>query len=238
MGSVEVDALGPARCEHARMAVLETAVAVRHNSTDDVVDVVLAILRDAGHQGQLHLADAEHQKYSRDDVCIGAQANGWVTVHPHYVVPADGLAIALTSRLGTVSSATSIYEDVFWTHDLVSHGLVLDRYVNLPGYFGSGEYGSDYKGDPGLVADTLGVDATSIARYFRQISMLRARLGFLRPPKAYSSDTFDLLDGWVITDLWRRLGIAWGADHPAARLPVGDRGTTALTEHLRRIRSA
>lgn len=220
------------------MSVLQTAVAVRHDSADDVVDVVLAVLRDAGRRVEVLPQDAEHGEDSHYDVCVGAQINGWVTVLPHYLVPADGLAIAMTSRLGTVSSATSIYEDVFWTHDLVSHGRVLDRFVNLPGYFGPGEYGSDHEGDAHLVADTLGVDPTWIAPYFRQISVRRARSRLLPPPKAHASDTFDLLNGWVTTDLWRRLGIAWDVNDLVARLPVGHDGNEALSEHVRALGSS
>ena len=220
------------------MSVLETAVAVRHGSAEDVVDVARAILRDAGARVEVLPDDARPEEDAHYDVRLGAEAGGWVTVHPHYLVPADGLAIALTSRLGTVSSATSIYEDVLWTHDLVSYGRVLDRYVNLPGYFGPGEYGTEHEGDPTLVADTLGVDQTLIAPYFRQISVRRARSQLLPPPKAHASDTFDLLNGWVITDLWRRLGIAWGLSSPTARLRLGHEDNVALSEHLRALSSS
>lgn len=220
------------------MSVLETAVAVRHASAEDVVDVVLAVFRDAGARVEVLHRDARPEEDSHYDVRVGAEAGGWVTVHPHYLVPPDGLAIALTSRLGTVSSATSIYEDVFWTHDLVAHGRVLDRYVNLPEYFGPAEYGRDFEGDPKLVAETLGVDRSWIAPYFRQISLRRARSRLLPPPKAHASDTFDLLNGWVITDLWRRLGIVWGWDDPLARIHVGDEENVALSEHLRALSSS
>lgn len=214
------------------MSLLLTAVAVRHDSADDVADVVLAVLRDAGRRVEALPPVAQRWEPTDCDIIVGAEAGGWVSVHPHYLVPADGLAMALTSRLGTVSSSTSIYEDVFWTHDLVSHGRILDRFVNLPGYFESDEYGREHEGNPHLVADTLGVDPAWIAPYFRQISLRRARSRLLPPPKAHPSDTFDLLNGWVITDLWGRLGIAWGLDHPVARIPLGDEANTALSRHL------
>ena len=127
---------------------------------------------------------------------------------------------------------------MLWTHDLVAHGQVLNRYVNLPGYFGPGEYGPEHEGDPGLVANVLGADRTVIAPYFQQVSLRRARSRVLPPPKAHPSDRFDLLDGWVITDLWRRVGITWGLDAPRARLRVGHDENLALNEHLRALPSS
>lgn len=215
------------------MGVLETAVAVRHDSADDVVDVVQAILRDAGRRAEVVAPDAGDSEDPRYDVRVGVPTRGWVTVHPHCVVPSDGLAVALTRRLATVASAVSIYEDVLWTHDLVAHGRVLDRFVNLPDYFGPGEYGPEHRGDPALVAATLGVDVAPIAPYFQQISVRRARSRLLRPPKAHDSDTYHLLDGWVVTELWERLGITWGGDSPAARVAAGHDGIDALSEHIR-----
>jgi hypothetical protein len=215
------------------VSLLLSAVAVRHRSADDVVDVVRAVARDAGVAVEVLPTAANPGEDLGNDWCVSAEAGGWVTVHPHYVVPPDGLAVALTSRLSTVSSATAVYETVLWTHDLVAHGRVLDRYVNLPSYFGPGEYGPEHEGNPELVADTLGVDRTVIAPYFRQVSWRRARSRLLPPPKAHATDTCDLLDGWVITDLWRRVGITWGLDAPGVRLRVGHDENLGLNEHLR-----
>jgi hypothetical protein len=239
MSFVEVGSAMSAVCEHPRVSVLLTAVAVRHGSADDVIEAMLGLFEDAaGVRVEQFAQGAQPEARYGYEVWVGAEANGWVTVHPHYLIPADGLAIALTRRLGTVSSATSIYEDVLWSHDLIARGQVLDRYVNLPGYFGPGEYGSDYDGDPDLVAETLGVEPSLIGPYFRQISVRRARSRLLPPPKAHASDRFDLLDGWVITDLWSRFGIEWGVNDPTAGLKVGSDENKALSEHLLTLTSS
>jgi hypothetical protein len=217
------------------VSVLQTAVAVRHGSADDVVDVVQAVLRDAGPRVEVLPAGAPLGEASPYDIGVGAQAGGWVTIHPHYLVPPDGLAIAVTRRLGTVASATSIYEDVFWTHDLVDRGKVLDRFVNLPEYFGPGEYGREFEGDPSLVAVTLGVDEVAISPYFRQFSARRAQSRLLPAPKAHAADRFDLLDGWVITDLWRRMGISWDVDRVVGRLRVDSEVNETLAQYLRTL---
>lgn len=158
-----------------------------------------------------------------------------MTLVVHYVVPPDKLAMALTRRLPTVSSAVKIYEDVLWMHHLVEGGVELDRFVNLPGYFGPGEYDDSWTGDAALVATTVGVGADELAPYFRQVSVPRARSRWLRPPKAHQSDEYDLLDGWVVTELWRRMGIAWPDPSAAstARVPLGNDGTDALAVWLR-----
>ena len=217
------------------MSVLETAVAVRHDSVDDLVDVMLSIIRAAGHRAEVRGHDAPPSPHPQYDIRVGPATSGWVTLHPHYVIVADGLALALTQRLSAVASATSIYEDVLWTHDLVDSGRILDRYVNLPGYFGPGEYGPEHEGKPDLVAQTLGVDATTVAPYFKQVSVRRARSRLLPPPKAHADDHHHLLDGWVITDLWRRCGITWGGDAPAARILLDHDGLDALSEHVRAL---
>lgn len=217
------------------VGILLTAVAVRHPSAEDVADVVAGVLRDAGRRAEVLPAGPTVSDGDGYDVLVGPATDGWVTVHPHYGVPTDGLAVALTRRLDTIASATGIYEDVLWRHDLVDRGRVLDRYVNLPEYFGPGEYGPEHAGDPHLVASVLGADPQVVEPYFRQVSVRRARSRLLPPPKAHASDTFHLLDGWVVTDLWRRMGISWGGDHPVARVAIGADGNEALCEHLSRI---
>lgn len=48
-------------------------------------------------------------------------------------------------------------------------------------------------------------------------------------------DTCTLLDGWVVTELWRRMGIS--RPDPSAgsvlRVPLGRDGTDALSERIR-----
>jgi hypothetical protein len=171
------------------VGILLTAVAVRHPSAEDVADVVAGVLRDAGRRAEVVAPGAAVMDEHRYDVVIGPATDGWVTVHPHYGVPSDGLAVALTRRLDTIASATGIYEDVFWSHDLVDRGTVLDRYVNLPDYFGPGEYGPEFSGNPRLVATSLGADPRVVEPYFRQVSVRRARSRLLPPPKAHASDT-------------------------------------------------
>jgi hypothetical protein len=159
-----------------------------------------------------------------------------VTLVPHYVVPPDALAVELTRRLGTTASAVSVYEDVLWTHHLVERGAELDRYVNLPDYFGPGEYDDTWTGDPPLVAATVGADPAELEPYFRQVSPNRARTRWMRPPKAHPTDAYHLLDGWVVTDLWRRMGILWPDPGPGTtRVPLGDAGTDALSRWLRSV---
>jgi hypothetical protein len=101
-----MEAAKSAACEHPPVSVLLTAVAVRHDSADDVIEAVLGLFQDAaGVRVDVAKGAQPGARYDYD-VLVGAGAKGWVTVHPHYLIPADGLAIALTTRLGTVSSAT------------------------------------------------------------------------------------------------------------------------------------
>lgn len=219
------------------MSVLLSAVAVRSDDADEVVDVLLSLLRGVGHRVEPRTGPDPAQPHGAPwDVLVDPAVGGWVTLVPHYVVPPQTLAVELTRRLGTLASAVSIYEDVLWTHHLVDRGAELDRFVNLPGYFGPGEYDDSWAGDATLVASTVGADPGQLAPYFRQVSDNRARTRWLRPPKAHATDAFHLLDGWVVTDLWRRMGIVWS--EPGAgttRVPLGEAGTTALSNLLRSV---
>ncbi len=215
------------------MGVMESAVALRSDDAEEVVDVFLSIMRGVGHRVEpVHGLDPGGDRH---DVHVAPAGRGWVFLRPHYVVPADKLAVELTRRLGTLASAVTIYEDVLWMHWLVDRGEELDRYVNLPDYFGPGEYDDSWRGDPDLVARTVGVDRAEIAPYFRQVSVWRARTRLLPVIRAHRTDTHTLLDGWVVTELWRRMGIRW--PHPSAgsviRVPLGSEGTDALSEGIR-----
>jgi hypothetical protein len=144
------------------------------------------------------------------------------------------LAVEMTGRLGTLASAIMIYEDVLWAHHLVDRGTELDRFVNLPGYFGPGEYDETWNGDPDLVAERVGVDRATIAPYFQQVSVRRARSRLLPPLKAHKDDQHHLLDGWVVTELWSRMGIHWPRPTDTLiHVPLGPEGTDALSEWAR-----
>lgn len=211
------------------MGVMETAVALRTGDADEVADVLLSILRGLGHRVHPDAGAGE----DRYDVQVAASAPDWVVVRPHYVVPSDKLAVELTRRLPVLALAVMIYEDVLWSHWLVDGGEVLDRHVNLPEYFGPGEYDDSWQGDPELVARAVGADPAQIAPYFRQVSVRRARSRLLPPIKAHRTDTYTLLDGWVVGELWRRMGIRWPDPSAGIRLPLGDDGTTLLSEGIR-----
>lgn len=215
------------------MGVMETAVALRTGDADEVADVLLSILRGLGRRVD-PVADADRGRTDeRYDVSVTRSAPGWVVVRPHYVVPSDKLAVELTRRLQVLASAVMIYEDVFWSHWLVDGGEVLDRHVNLPGYFGPGEFDDSWQGDPELVAQAVGADPAEIGPYFRQVSVRRARSRLLPPIRAHRSDSHTLLDGWVVTEMWRRMGIRWPDPSAGIRLPLGDEGTTLLSEGIR-----
>jgi hypothetical protein len=219
------------------MSVLLSAVAIRRDDAEEVVDVLLSVMRSLGHRVEPVLwPDPAMPHGAPSDVLVGPAIDGWVTLVPHYVVPPEALAVELTRRLGTTASAVSVYEDVLWTHHLVERGAELDRYVNLPDYFGPGEYDDTWTGDPPLVAATVGVDPAELEPYFRQVSPNRARTRWMRPPKAHPTDAYHLLDGWVVTDLWRRMGILWPDPGPGTtRVPLGDAGTDALSRWLRSV---
>ena len=215
------------------MGVLLSAVAVRNGDPDEVVDVFLSILRGIGHRVQP--IPGPHPRTDSSDVLCTVSARGWVTLVPHYIVQADKLAAELTRRLDTVASAVGVYEDVFWTHHLVDRGMVRDNFANLPGYFGPQDYVHGHEGDPEVVATMLGADPADIAPYFRQVSVRRARSTLLPAPKAHKDDEYDLLNGWVVTELWRRMGIAWPDASAAStiRIPLGEGATDALAVWLR-----
>ena len=215
------------------MGVMESAVAVRSEDAEEVVDVFLSIMRGVGHR--VEPVRGVDPAGDHHDVYVAPSTGGWVFLRPHYVVPPDKLAIELTRRLGTLASAISIYEDVLWMHWLVEQGDELDRYVNLPGYFGPGEYDDSWRGDPRLVARTVGVDPAEIAPYFRQVSVWRARTRLLPVIRAHRTDEYTLLDGWVVTELWRRMGISWPDPSTGSviRVPLGPDGTDALSERIR-----
>ncbi|QSR28921.1 hypothetical protein CFI00_00065 [Nocardioides sp. S5] len=214
------------------MGVLLSGVAVRNGDLDEVVDVFLSIVRGVGHRAEA-LAGPHRDTESSDVLCTSSP--GWVTLVPHYVVPPERLAAEMTRRLDTVASAITVYEDVFWTHHLVDRGHVVDSFANLPGYFGEQDYVHGHEGDPDLVAAGLGADASAIAPYFRQISVRRARSTLLPAPKAHRDDEYDLLDGWVVVELWRRMGIAWPDPSGSAttRIPLGRDAMDALSSWLR-----
>lgn len=212
------------------MGVLETMVAIRDVEVDAVAEATVAVCADAGITTAAHPG----RGHGRHDIGIWA-ADPWVVVRPHYVVSSGGLAAALTARLGALSSATSVYEDMFWTHHLVDDGRVLDRFCNIPGYFGPGEHGPEWAGDPDLVADVLGAPRAVVRPYFRQLSIRRINLlGLLRrEPRAHRDDEFHLLDGWVTQDLWGRVGIVVPFDaDPAVTVPLDSDGSSVVSRHL------
>ena len=171
------------------MGVLVSAVAVRSADADEVLDVFLSMMRGLGHRREPVAGPDRTSPYGdSNDVLCAAPGTGWATLVPHYVVPAEKLAIELTRRLDTVSSAVTIYEDVLWMHHLVERGEELDRFVNLPGYFGPGEFDDSWTGDASLVARTVGMDPAELAPYFRQVPLPRARSRWRRPPKAHAED--------------------------------------------------
>lgn len=215
-----------------RMGVMETAVALRSDDADEVVDVLLSILRGLGRRVDADTG-AGGTRPNRYDARVSSSAPGWVVVRTHYVVPADKLALELTRRLRVLASAVMIYEDVLWSHWLVDAGEVIDHHVNLPGYFGPGEYDASWQGDAALVARVVGADPAEIAPYFRQVSVRRARSRLLPPIRAHRSDTYTLVEGWVVTELWRRMGILWPDPSSGIRVPLGDDGTTLLSEGIR-----
>jgi hypothetical protein len=217
------------------MSLLLSAVAIRSDDAEEVVDVLLSVMRSLGHRVEpVPLPDPGAPNGAPSDVLVGPAVSGWVTLTPHYVVPSDALAVELTRRLGTSASAISVFEDVLWTHQLVDRGSEGDRFVNLPGYFGPGEYDHTWTGDAARVAAAVGVDAAELEPYFRQVSLNRARTRWMKPPKAHPSDTYHLLEGWVVTDLWRRMGIEWPDPGPGTtRVPLGEAGTEALSQSLR-----
>ena len=217
------------------MGVMESAVALRSNDAGEVADVFHSLMRSLGHRVDVDYEfDPSTSRGSRDDVMVAPSRDGWVFMNPPYVVPPDALAVEMTRRLGTLASAILIYEDTLWSHHLVDRGTELDRHVNLPDYFGPGEYDASWIGDPDLVAEKIGVDREAIAPYFQQVSLRRARSRLFRPPKAHQDDKHHLLDGWVVTELWRRMGIHWpGPTDTLVRVPLGEEGAEALSDWAR-----
>jgi len=218
-----------------RMGVRESAVALRSDDADEVADVFQSFMRSLGHPVEVHYeVDPATSPLTGDDVVVAPSKDGWVYLRPHHVVPPDALAVEMTRRLGTLASAIMIYEDVLWTHHLVDRGTELDRHVNLPDYFGPGEYDDSWIGDADLVAEAVGVDRDEIAPYFQQVSVRRARSRLRAAPRAHRDDAHDLVDGWVVTELWRRMGIHWpGATDTLVRVPLGSDGTEALSAWAR-----
>ena len=108
------------------MGVLLSAVAVRSDDADEVVDVFLSMMRRVGHQVQP--LPGPHPRTESSDVLCTASGRGWVTLVPHYIVQSDKLAAELTRRLGTVASAVGVYEDVLWMHHLVDRGVVREGF--------------------------------------------------------------------------------------------------------------
>jgi len=158
------------------MGVMESAVALRSTDADEVADVFQSFMRSLGHPVEVHYEfDPSTSQLTGHDVLVAPARDGWVHLRPHYVVPPEALAVEMTLRLGTLASAIMIYEDVLWSHHLVDRGTELDRHVNIPEYFGAGEYDESWLGDADVVAEAVGVDRAVIAPYFQQVSVRRAR---------------------------------------------------------------
>ena len=88
------------------MSVLLSAVAVRSEDAEEVVDVLLSLLRGVGHRVEPVTGFGPAQPHGDPwDVLVEQAVGGWVTLVPHYVVPSDSLAVELTRRLGTCASA-------------------------------------------------------------------------------------------------------------------------------------
>jgi hypothetical protein len=193
----------------ARVSILLTAVAVRMPDVDVVVRATASWFDAFGVTLE---TSARSSRWSEMDF-FGADERGWTVVIPPYDVASDQLGLGI-SKAGLITSAVSIYEDVLWTHVLCENGEVVDRFVNIPDYFGDDDDpGPTWRGNGAAVGSALGADAALIAPYFRQFRALENPQGGTR---AHDDDEWDLLDGWVIVDLWRRIGITY--PDPAAAL--------------------
>lgn len=194
------------------MTVLVVATAVRDRGADAVAEAVRAYGLEHG------LAPTDDPFEGVESVEVLAPTDGGRGARlrwPAFFGGALPAARALSESLATVVSTVDTYEEALWRHVLCDRGQVVDRYTSDRGYFGPDEDpGPAWDGDPDAVAATLGVDAATVAAYYGSTARRRGlgrrrRGGRGRAGRAHPDDRFERDDPWVVTDLWRRLGIAY-----------------------------
>ena len=129
----------------------------------------------------------------------------WPMTFPHTVA-----ALEMSETLACIAVAADIYEGAFWRQTVVQRGTVVDRFCSELNYFGREErqrLGGRWDGNSGVVADMLGLDPKVVQHYYRQPTRFRQRKGL-------QGDTFNAVDPWIFTDLWRRIGISYPSGPP------------------------
>jgi hypothetical protein len=149
----------------------------------------------------------------RRDVHLFAAHDWTIVLWPQYFNIHDlPMAESLSAELSTVVSTIHVYDEQYWTHGLFEHGRRLDAFASRPRFFDE-EVGAEpidpteWAGDAGLVARTVGVDPDVVAGYLVHMDAPGAPTGKVNP-----DDDFPLDDFWVFVDFWRRLGIEYPAD--------------------------
>jgi hypothetical protein len=104
----------------------------------------------------------------------------------------------------------NVYEDSFWTHEVLRAGKLVDRFSPWGDYFAADEESaerlrSEWAGAPAIAAEALGADQDVLKPYYRYVG--DAQAGKVNP-----EDAFPLEDFWVFTDIWRRVGAAYPAN--------------------------
>ncbi|MHC5058628.1 MAG: hypothetical protein ACYTKD_28555 [Planctomycetota bacterium] len=118
-------------------------------------------------------------------------------------------------------STVGVYDGDYWRHGLLHEGVLVDRFASVPDYFaGTRDEAADmrarWRGDPGAVAECLGVATDVVASYFVHLGVEGVDEG----AKAFPDDEFAIGNFWAFTDFWRHVGITYPEDVGSFELKV------------------
>lgn len=143
------------------------------------------------------------------DVLLYQSDPGWtVLLWPQYFHLYDvPVGREISARLGTLVSTVHVCEGAYWAHSLFAAGECLDRFASRPDRAAAGAADplairQKWRGQPGVLAEVLGVDPAVVAPY-----LVHLDLADPGNAKAHEDDRYPLADFWVFTDFWRKLGI-------------------------------
>jgi hypothetical protein len=192
---------------------------------DDAEAVAQAAAEYATGRGIAAKVTRDTSHFDPDRVDVFGARDGWVvTSWPVQEVGAAAEAAGpVSDRLDTVASCVTVYEDAYWTHILLQHGKVRDRFCSRPDYFDDDPLSAvahfgEWTGDAHLVAAVVGGSAGELAPYL--VPLTARDRADRRPMLAHEDDRSDLRDPMVFGDFWRHLGITYPSRDELPRLGV------------------
>ena len=145
------------------------------------------------------------------DAQVYAPTNGWtVVLWPAYFDSHDfPLARSVAAARNWLVSTVHVYDEEYWEHLAHLGTAELHAFSSRPNYW-EDESPADferiarYDSNPERLAAAVGAPVAALQPYLIDTDSLSSR-----DTKAHADDEFPLMNFWVFTDFWNRLGIPY-----------------------------